>query len=379
MTWSVTAYMHGATVDLTPLVTDLSVRYGGTRKNLAGAMLPPATGTVTLNNQGGEFKAFSPAADIDIAPGPPVAIDFNGEVIFRGWSGGIQQSGLGSTGESTAILILQGALQRAFGYHRRLFLDLSGQLPASTVINKMLDNIQWPQNSGAEFPAVGGRLVHTSRTILHAFGLEQAGITLAGRSRVKLQDALNSIAVLEFGRVYDNNDGDIVFEDRDTVFARRLDQTPVVLNNTAVRVQSTDPLDGVVNVVSTASAAFSEGGNGAIAVRVLDRDVTLPMTISIPAMSSYMIEFDLDTSEWDFVAWDTLVNGTHYTTDIATPPDVESTESAIRISVTNSSPQAMDFTITTFTGSRFLAVGQRVATARNATFDSPLWREGNRG
>ena len=365
--WQVNAYMKGATVDLTPYVTNVSVQFGGTLKNQAGALLPPATGAITLNNNSGDFKQFSPASNIDTDPGPPVEVLFDNKVIFTGYSGGIRQAAIGSTNDRIATMVLIGPLARLFGYHEQLFLDLSGTIRADVLVGRMLTNVGWGTDDCPDFPVVGGREIAVSRTLLYAFGLEQAGITFSGRRRVRLQDALGALALLEFGRIYDNEKGHVVFDDRDTTFARRLNRTPVALSNRATRLMTTDPTDGVVNVVSTTTSSFEEGGNGDVPVLQFNRSVSLPITVSVEANETYTLAFDLDLDEWDFVAWDALVKDTHYTSDIIRAPSVSTTERSITIGVTNPGAEAMDFTLEELTGSRFKAIGTRVATARNAS------------
>ena len=363
--WTVNAYMHGATVDLTPYVTNVSVQFGGTLKNQAGALLPPATGAITLNNNSGAFKQFSPLSTIDVGPGPPVEVLFDDKVVFTGYSGGIRQAAIGSTNDRIATMVLIGPLARLFGYHQDLFLDLSGTIRADVLVSRMLTNVGWGTDDCPDFPVVGGREIATSRTLLYAFGLEQAGVTFSGRRRVRLQDALGALALLEFGRIYDNEKGHVVFDDRDTTFARRLNRAPVALSNEATRLMTTDPTDGIVNVVATTTSSFEEGGNGEINVLQFNRSVSLPITVSVEAGATYTLAFDLDLSDWDFVAWDALVKGTHYTSDIIRAPSVSTTERSITIGVYNPGAEAMNFTLDSLTGSRFKAIGTRVATARN--------------
>ena len=362
--WNIEAVMNGSVIDLTNDVLEASISYGSARANMGGAMLAPGVGTLTLNNQSGKFNFYDPASDIDTLPGPHVRVQFAGQTIFQGWSGGIMPNHIGTSGRREPIMKLVGAAARVFGYHQRLFLDIAGEHTVSDVVTAMLDNVNWPTRAEAKWPDVGATLVYPSRTLVHAFGLEQASIVISGRSRVQLQDALHALAVLEFGRIYDNHIGQIVFEDRDTLWARRLDAAVDLINNSQT-FKYRDPFNGILNVIGTTTAEFLEGGAGVIPVQVFGVDAELPAKFTIPAFGALNLLYSIDTNVWDFVNWDDPIRGNHFTSTTGVAPLVQTTERDISLSFSNPHHEEATVVINKFTGQRFRATGQRVLTARN--------------
>ena len=353
--WKVLTYMKDAEVDLTNSAMDIQVTFGGHRPNTAGALLAPAVGSVTLNNAYREFDTLGPRSDIDVEPGPTVQITFNGEAVFTGWSDGITTVDQGDN--HIAVMTLVGPLGRIAGYHRKLFLDLSGEHSVGEVVDGALENVGFPKSS--TWPDVGTRKVDDSLVRVHAHGLEQSGITFNSREQVEILQSLQSLLRLEFGRGYDNEDGAIVFESKERTWIKSIDRSTVRdITEDYVHRKVEPAARGVVNIIETKQSAFSEGGGGNIPTVP-----TLPVSISVPAGQTADLQLHIDTDEWDYVTWDIPVAGTNYTCPIQ--PGFEYTERRITFNVVNTTSSAVTLRVTRLTGSRFRASGQRVLAVRD--------------
>ena len=365
--WNIRTWMLGSEVDLSPDVTDVQISFGGHRPNVAGALLPPAIGTITLNNAFNRYSTLNPDSDIDTEPGPPVYVEYGGERLFTGWSNGMVQTDQDEN--HLSVLNLLGPVSRIQGYHRKLFLDLAGEHTIDSVIGAALDNVEFPRAIVGSWPDIGSRKIATSTTRVHAHGLEQSGITFNGREQVEILQAIQSLVQLELGRAYDDEYGNIVFVPRDRVWSQNIDRFDTVSTAHDFRRRKIEPASrGVVNIIETRQSAFSEGGSGDVPVVP-----NLPAVMTVPAGGIAEITFRIDTSEWDYVSWDIPVAGTNYTCPIA--PGFEFTEQRITFSITNNTSVEVSLSILQLTGARFRASGQRVLPVRD---DESIKRYGYR-
>ena len=187
--------------------------YGSSQQNRIGGVMRGGEGSITLNNDGGEFDAFNPNRHIDPHPGAAVEIwttaernAEGGQLLFKGDSRGIVSGAALAEANDIAVLRMRGAMARLFEVDDGLSLRLTGQPTTTEAFVQMLRNQNWPE---------GRWVLGDSSLKLHSVRLN-AGRLVQGRRRVSWRAAAQLLGTLEGSWIYDDRNGVIHMEDYNT-------------------------------------------------------------------------------------------------------------------------------------------------------------------
>lgn len=272
-------YMRGQWVDVSRDVVTADWNHGGRRLNIFGTVMPASGATITLRNRDGRYNALRGAQNIDLSIGVPVRINLDGVRQFTGWIETVNRQWFAISKRRTVVITCISSMKRLEAYFDRLYLSLpnpGGTIKTGAVMQLILDNVGWTRGRVGQFvdPISSIDAGETNLNVDRVNLSGKLGLTgFAGGRRVQVVDAMKAVSLAEFGLVYGNRFGTIVFEDR----VRRSDIVGRPLYDTrALTFKSLVPgiaPTGVINTISTTADAFrSEGPIG------VDEDSPLPMT-----------------------------------------------------------------------------------------------------
>ena len=242
----VVALMNGQQVNLTPDLIDATWRYGGRFAKEIGYVADPASGALTLRNHDGKYNPIHPPAPIDTSPGVEVWIyrrdPLGGPalLLFSGWSRGVVATELAGFRE-TVIMPLEGALSRIATRNSELFARVDDNLYTGEIFNRFLDNTGWK----------GPRRVDRGNVQLNWRHVNAEGFAVGGSRQ--FQDTVTAFTLLaqaETGRVYDDYDRSIVFEDSLYRQNSLIQYTIRPRRGTSVGLERADYLDSTDSIIN---------------------------------------------------------------------------------------------------------------------------------
>ena len=204
LTYKIEALMFRKWVDLTDDVLVWTCRFGQIQPNQAGTVMRPADGSIQLNNRSNRYTAYAPGPNIDPTPGPPVRIWVNDQLIFRGYSEGFHNIASRTQHYLTEVP-LAGPLYRYSTYTEGVFRRITEDLLTSEAFSLALDELNFPQDQ---------RRIWTGRSRIFSWKLNVDATFGTRKKRASLVDICKVLAQAEVGRIYDNGQGEMVFESR---------------------------------------------------------------------------------------------------------------------------------------------------------------------
>ena len=310
--WSVT--LGG--VDITSDTLAMDWRHGQLLPNQFGGIKNGADGTITVRNPRGRFDVASPGPGIDPSPGAEVIIRLMNWVtgpvtMFRGFSAGITNLG-DERRKQTATIKLLGPLKFIRAYNDRLFTRLPNRPWSGEAVQTVLNAVEWPLD------AEHSRIDRGFTRLLGA-NLEKQ-IFQDSFKRGDVIAALDAIAKLEGGSIYDNREGLIVFENRrrrSDVFQLRAQEKFTIneFHGSIVKRHDTKPPgSGVINVIQSSKDTYND--RGAVAVDFVG--VTFPYTFTVEPRDVLSVQLGVDNlgdrpDETAFISnWFPMVEGTNW-------------------------------------------------------------------
>ena len=357
MGFTVTANMFGADVDLTPYVTEATWKHGSRPPNYFGHLADPSVGSLTLLNQGGEFKTFAPAVGIDTTPGPPVTIDYDGIRLFWGRAG-LTLNQVLPDGRDIAVMPLLGPLAFLSRFSEGIFARLDGIQRTDEVFSRIL----------ADAGHTGPTSIQVGRTMLSAVRVNRSSLLGSGRQRTAVLSALRTVVQAEVGRAYDDRFGRVVFENRTHRSSFWANATALLLDhsNTLIERASIGNVDdSIVNIVSGTGDAYNSLG-----LQDIGFTQSLPMTVTVQP-GGRIILLDVDTSgNVEFIqSWEPLERGGDFTYTLGdVDPFLEFGAATLGVHIPNPSPVNQTFTLTKVRGEPFgLSIKERIDVRREAS------------
>ena len=302
------------------LVESIQIQIGERQPNQFGALLRSASCAVILHNESGRYNSFETKSRVPVGGVAAVWVWLDGKAVPL-FNGGIASAvnNYSNTGIQKTVVTCLGPLAYINEFSEGVFTRLDGENKASVILNLMLDNIV--PDGGRIGNVVIDREIEPSVSELKAYRIRSASVTRAGSSRVKFAHGARLLARAEVGRIYDNQRGAIVFENRrhrsETIARyfttwRFSENTPGLA---VTNIQQRDPREFVVNIISSERQNIQSLGKQSIPLIP-----ALPFEWDVsPGSNQNYQYFDLDTSgQIAYVGnWDTPVRGTHYTTNPA--------------------------------------------------------------
>ena len=353
-------YLDNRWVDMAGYVISWESQVGELHTNSFGHVMEPSVAALTLRNKNGVLNTTNPGMILDTATGDmvqatnflntPVRITGTGNRIFTGWGLGLQEYVDRDVNRISTMNCL-GSLARIDQFFQELYRPIDGVPYTGEVLNTLLDNINWPSDRIPVHDTPARAIQHGNTQILSA-KFNEAGISGSGRERVSFLDAAGVLANAEASRIYDNQDGSIVFEEREHRGREDNKRVWLIDYSTGAKIhhiQSGDIVSNVINILSSDTSSFVSRGEQRIPLRGVPSDITV-----LPR-ETYSRTFQVlpDNDEERFVqSWVLpLVRGDaedYVYSDPTVVPEVTITSNSITISFTNP-------TSVTHTG-RFLGV-----------------------
>ena len=287
-------YHNEEWVDITPFVAGASWRYGFSRPQHAG-LASPMEGAILLTDPDGYFNPLLPNDRITPFPGAPIRIQRGSTFFFQGYSQGVSVREQGDADVYHPVLRIAGVLKRiqeGAGSNDRL----EGEQLVSEVISIVLGNNGVPENLIEVTP--------NSRIVVFDAMVNQASLLAQGNTRIKPGQALNELAILEGGRVYERPSGAVVYHtrlDRNVANAHFYEvggEGELTLSN--VRFH---PMESyVLNQVGARLDNFVSSGTREIQFYEVDSDKvrSWPQAFTVPAQAqANEFEYILDRIAWD--------------------------------------------------------------------------------
>ena len=291
---------------------------------------------LTLLNLGGEFKTFDPDPFVDTSPGSPIQVEYDGMRLFTGKTG-LTLNQVLPTGRDIAVMPMLGPLAFLARFSEGIFARLDGVQRTDEVFALILEDAGYG----------GPTAIDTGRTELLASRLNRSNLLGSGRMRTQVLGALRTIVQAEVGRGYDNQLGQVVFENRthrsDYYATRpsilRLDHT----NSQIERASIASVDDSIVNLISGTGDSYVTLG-----VQDIDFTIALPFTFDVlPGGRTMLLNVDTSGSVEFIQSWTDLARGTDYTYTLTDrDPIIERGAVSLGIYIPNDSPNAQSFTLT---------------------------------
>ena len=307
------ARMNGSWRNISYAVQSASWRYGFTTPTLSGAA-KPGHGVLLLNDLRGDWSPFNPHKDVDPTPGVEVEIHLGESrstpTLFRGRSAGITMQDQGEPQVYVPALTILSPLAWLEQYGQGYWAKLSGlrNTPAD-VIRLILEELE---SGGGLASNVAEEAVLSANSKLRLFPSEvnNSALVSRGLNRVRPLQALDEVARVEIGKVYDDAEGKVHYEaywDRDGVAKEReqnlsLPEPLTIVNPQELRMA--DPRAYVANIIrASGSADFISAGVQDITFWHPDprqaRALPMPHTVTIPPGGAEILDFT--RIKWDDV------------------------------------------------------------------------------
>ena len=292
-------------VNFTHLVRSADWRIGEFRPNRIGGLMGPTNGAILMSDFDGEFSVLNPNDRYSPYPGVPVEIrqglTRGDRLLFKGFSSGVLNSA--TVVDETSAMPIYSSLQRLAEFGDGFHLGLDGQLVTHEIIRGILNQSEEAFATNLED---GGVEVYTTL-------LGKNSAISSGRGRAQFLDALHLVATLEGGRIYDDQEGVIQFEN----YKKRLVAPSTVkriANAQAVLTKAQDSM--VVNIIQGKTQGFESQG-----FKDLEFKQTLPLQVIVPPNTfDWDVGLELADEDIFFVeSWGGINPGDHYLWSVVNP------------------------------------------------------------
>ena len=331
-------YMHEKWVDITPFVEGATWRYGDSQQLRIGGVARPSDGTLLIDNSFGEWNTFNPHADIDPTPAVPVQILWDEDLMFTGWTKGVQSTD-DIPQSYIAVIPLYGIMYRLSEHGDGIYARLNGTPLLHDVFAQML----------AEMEHDGVAEIHRSDLRIRATLLNIRGVLGSQRQRANFLEACRLISVLEGGRIYDDRSGSIVFE------AFNSPRGTKVIPDKSVTVHqdifTLDPEISIVNSFSEEADQYTTKGEQTL--NFIDQPYPIDITVP-PNVQGHEVILDVDLGDARFIeSWNAFTREDSYDADAPLVVRLYGEETRCRIIISNNSNVERVLSITDIRGEPF--------------------------
>ena len=276
-------------VEFTHLVDSAEWTIGEQQPNRVGSVMRPAQGAITILDNG-EFSVLNTNQTYNPHPGARVRIMQDNELIFNGYSAGVQVGEAEQADQYISTMPIYSSMRRLAEFDEGFFQRLTGTPYIHEAIQTIIGNHK------EQIPTQLDR----SKVQIYSARLNRSGALGSNRQQAQFLDALRTLAVLEGGRIYDNRTGVIRFEN----FERRLRFQGTPKKADRHYLLTTNPQETlVVNVIQGSSQAVASSG-----VAPIEFTTPLPIEIDVPpGEQAFGVELYVADEQIQFVeSWDSI-------------------------------------------------------------------------
>lgn len=346
-------------LDLTPDVLTLEWRYGSRPINALGYLATPGSGLIALGNPHDKYSIYSQLPGFDPLPGARVQIrildDSNTQV--DGWNCWVEsQLEYGEPDIQSAVyLVLRGALGQVATRYSVVysFLDegFTGQ-----IFDQLIQDLGWPYSYTSSL----------GTTRFNSQIAELRNLFRGDRTGIPVREAFQTVAEVEAGRIYDNQQGELVFESR-SVRTRHLGSHPTetqayvsIPREKMLRWQQEDITESIINVVDTDPTEYRASPNEPI--DFWHQANELPLSFAVLPYNGTVIdqEFRLRTSREGNIAAISNVGNIEYTVsgapeNLVTVTALPAANNDVLLRIQNLAVESPVVTITSISATKWLA------------------------